>query len=67
MSKLIFKASAWGEGEYIVSVRPDWEKQWRDAPIEHTLSKRDAKLVAGWLSSAIREIETIIKNGYEEE
>lgn len=63
---LVFKASAWDPGDYIVTVRPSWERPWRDAPIGMTLSMRDAKIVAAWLPTAIREIETIIKNGYEE-
>lgn len=66
MAKLIFKESAWDPGESIITVRPDWEKLWKDVPIGHTLSRRDARMIAQWITSAYRELEIIFKNGYEE-
>jgi len=67
MSKLIFDHSPWDDGTDIITVRPDWEKLWRCAPIGMCLSKRDAKIIAEWIQGAYKEIEQIVKNGYEEE
>ncbi len=50
MSKMLFFASAWEDGEYIVSCSPEDAKPWQDVPIGHTLSPSEAKVIAAWLN-----------------
>ena len=63
MTKLIFDYSAWENSDYIVTVRPDWEKEWKSAPIGHVLDKDTARRIAEWLNTGgYREIEIIFSS-----
>lgn len=62
MSKLVFKADIFDEGDWIVTVRPDYEKVWKDVPIGSTLSEKEAKIVARWLDTAQRELGILFHN-----
>lgn len=66
LSELVFDCSPWENGDWIVTVRPSWEKKWRSAPIGHVVDKQDAKRIVEWANSAWREIEKVILNGYED-
>ena len=59
MTKFIFKARAWEDDEYVVTVRPDWEKVWKSVPLGCTLSEKDAKIVARWLHSSYYNLRTL--------
>jgi len=50
MAKMLFFASAWEDGEYIISWRSEDAKRWEDLPIGHTLDRADAKVIAAWLN-----------------
>ena len=66
MSKLIFKDAAWDDGMCVVTARPDWEKNWRSAPIGGVIDRDTAIRIAKWLNQGgYKELETIFKNGYE--
>lgn len=60
--KLIIEDSPFGEGERIISVRPDFEKVWNSVPIGKTLNKHEAETVREWLDSSIDELSKIIVN-----
>lgn len=57
----------WEHNEYVVTIRPDFEKTWRSLPIGCTLSKQDAITVADWLRSALPELYKIFININKEE
>ncbi len=68
MSKLVFDASPWDDGAWIVTVRPDWEKQWKDVPVGGVVDRDTAKRIAKWLNcGGYAEVERIFRNGYEED
>lgn len=45
--------SSWENGDYVVTIRPDWEKSWRSVAVGRTLSKDRAVQVSEWLQSAM--------------
>ena len=67
MTDFIFKAMAWEDDEYIVTVRPDWEKSWKSVPLGCTLSERDAKIVARWLHFSEANLRTLFRNEFTDE
>lgn len=65
VSKLIFDASPWEGTDWIVTVRPDWEKEWKDCPVGGVVDKDTAKRIAKWLNQGgYAEVERIFRNGY---
>ncbi len=52
----------WEGSDFVVSVRPVWEKVWRDVPVGGTLSEREAQRIATWLQVAIAELWKIFGN-----
>jgi predicted rRNA methylase YqxC with S4 and FtsJ domains len=60
--KFVVNYSAWDNGDYVVTIRPDFEKSWKSVPIGGTLSKEDARRVAEWLQSALSELWKIFEN-----
>lgn len=61
-TKFLVYHSVWEDNDYVVSVRPEWEKSWRDVPIGRAMSQRDAKLVAEWLQGALPDLWQIFEN-----
>lgn len=70
VDKLIVEACYWGEEEYIITVRPQNSLSWQGMPIGCTLSENEARIVAQWLSTSVRELQKIAlhveKRGREE-
>ena len=66
MTNFIWEASAFEDDEYIVSVRPDWEKCWRSIPIGRTLSRRDAETVTDWLRSSCKDLRQLFYNEFKD-
>ena len=62
MTKFVFKASAWEDAEYVVTVRPDWEKGWKSVPLGPTVSKRDAEIISRWLHFSEANLRTLFRN-----
>ena len=60
MKKIIINYSVWEYGEYVITMRPENEKEWKQVPIGRTLSKDLAKEIAIWLHESISEIQKII-------
>jgi len=60
--KFIAEVSIWEHDEYIVVIRPVWEKFWKSLPIGYTLDKKDAKIIADWLNSSLPELWKIFEN-----
>lgn len=59
---MVFQASLWDEGDYVVSLRPESAKAWEDCPIGCTLSRRDAEVIAKWLPTAWADIRKLSSN-----
>lgn len=62
MPTFIVDSGMWDEGDYVVTIRPDWEKPWHDLPIGMALSDRDAQKCAQWLRTALPELWRIFNN-----
>jgi hypothetical protein len=60
--KFMIDYDIWEHGEYVVTIRPDFEPEWRSIPIGYTLDKKDAKLIARWLSCSLPELFKLFKN-----
>ena len=58
--------SIWDEGDYVVTIRPDFEKEWKSLSIGDLLSKEDAKKMARWLQSAMPTLWKIFTNVSQE-
>lgn len=58
----VINAALWEGDEYIIEIRPAYEKSWKAQPLGSTLSKKDAKLIEGWLRGALRTLLTIGAN-----
>jgi hypothetical protein len=56
------KASRWEADEFVVSIRPPWEKSWNDLPVGQTLTERDAILVGNWLKTAMPTLIKVAEN-----
>jgi len=62
--EMVFSAVPFGEGEYVVDVRPVAELPWNSAPLSFTLSQRDAERVAAWAAGAWPALYRIAVNMY---
>ncbi len=67
MTKFVWDKAVWEHGEYVVTVRPDWEKPWRDIPIGYTMSSEDANVVAKWLQSSCDDLRRLFYNESKDE
>lgn len=65
--KFIVDTSIWEHGEYIVTIRPDFEPTWRMHPLGSTMDKKEAKFVEDWLRCALPDLWKIFTNVYEDE
>lgn len=61
-TEFVCRAAHWEDSDYVVTIRPEWEKAWKDVPIGITYSERDARLIASWLQSNIKYIFKIFRN-----
>jgi len=62
MTKFVFEAHAWEDSDWIVTVRPNWEKKWKDVPLGTVLDSRDARRVADWLNTAQNQLRILFIN-----
>ncbi len=63
MKGWVVSSTALDKGDYVVTIRPDWEKSWKWAAIGGVLSPRDAQLVKRWLDNrGLEDLWTILKN-----
>lgn len=60
--KMVFTKAYFGEGEYVIAVRPEEEKAWNEVPIGCTLMASEANSVAKWIRSAWPELYKIACN-----
>ena len=67
MTDFIWDKSVWEHGEYVVTVRPDWEKPWKSIPLGHTMSSKDAELVVEWLRSSYKDLHKLFYNEFIDE
>ena len=67
MTDFVWDKAVWEHGEYVVTVRPDWEKSWRSIPIGHTMSSKDAEMVAKWLRSSCGDLRRLFYNESKDE
>ena len=60
--KFIVSYSSWEDSDYVVTIRPDFEKSWKSVPIGSALSKDEARIVSEWLQTAMPELWKIFSN-----
>ena len=60
MKKLIVKCAAWEYNDFIISIRPENEKPWRDIPVGMALSKKGGEIIADWLNQNMETLQKII-------
>ena len=66
MTNFVWNKSVWEHGEYVVTVRPDWEKSWRSIPLGHTLDSKDADMVTEWMRSSCDTLRQLFYNEFKD-
>lgn len=55
------------EGDYVVTIRPDFEESWKVLSIGGCLSEKEAKLVVDWLKhGGLETLWKLFENTYQE-
>ena len=63
--KFVIGHSLWDDSDYVVTIRPDYEKVWRSLPLGGTLSERRARLIAEWLQGAMPTLWKIFEKNFQ--
>ena len=66
MTEFVWMASAFEANEYVVTVRPDWEKEWRSIPVGNTMSSKDVEVVVRWLQSSCKDLRQLFYNEFKD-
>lgn len=66
-NKIVFEATIFDEGDYIVCLRPASARPWQTAIVGPCIDKAKAQIVAKWLQEAWPELLKVMAKATEAE